>query len=171
MAEQAVTWGGCWRIETGHGTALIIDFDDADYGARWMRVPGEGRGTSQYDHRWNRLARCTRASLTSPGGLPVLGDGMVLGISTFNPADWWETSTVTRIERIERDALPEPEPTPEEVLRERALTFLMPSVYESWLDGSNDYLEGDRPRDVLARGQYDLAAEALAAEEQRVWGS
>lgn len=60
------------------------------------------------------------------------------------------------------------EVTPE-TLRSYALTFLMPSTYESWLDGYNQTL-GSRPRDVLALGQYDRVLDALRAEEQKVWG-
>ena len=107
--EQAVTWGGCWRIETSHGTVFFVDFDDAEYwGERWMRVPGEGRGSSQYDHRWNRLGRISRSTGREiHEGLPVVGEGMTIGISAFDENDWWHTTEVTRIERIGRDALPD----------------------------------------------------------------
>lgn len=54
-------------------------------------------------------------------------------------------------------------------LRKRALTFLMPTTYESWLDGYNQTL-GSRPRDVLSLKQYARVFDALAVEEQRVWG-
>lgn len=57
----------------------------------------------------------------------------------------------------------------EAALRNRALTFLMPSTYESWLDGYNQTL-GSRPRDVLALRQYARVFDALAVEEQRMWG-
>lgn len=56
-------------------------------------------------------------------------------------------------------------------LRERAMEIFTPEVFESWLDGENDYLEGSRPRYVLARRRYAEVFEALAAEEQKVWGS
>ncbi|MCP6330149.1 hypothetical protein NL460_28845, partial [Klebsiella pneumoniae] len=57
----------------------------------------------------------------------------------------------------------------EKALRKRALTLLMPSTYESWLDGYNQTL-GSRPRDVLALKQYAQVFDALAVEEQRMWG-
>ncbi|CAB4727583.1 unannotated protein [freshwater metagenome] len=58
-----------------------------------------------------------------------------------------------------------------EALRKRAAAIFTPEVYDSWLDGENDYLEGARPRYVLARRRYTAVFEALAAEEQKVWGS
>lgn len=97
--------------------------------------------------------------------------------------DWWLTQSAAtdaspvdllctrRLEQLdqlvaaaERDAL-----TPE-ALRRRAHRFLMPSVYESWLDGTNEFLEGARPRDLIALGQLARVADALDAEEQKAYG-
>lgn len=83
------------------------------------------------------------------------------------PAEVLDADPAAMVQAL-RDGTPSHEVI-ETALRNRALTFLMPSTYESWLDGYNQTL-GSRPRDVLSFRQYARVFDALAAEEQKAWG-
>lgn len=56
-------------------------------------------------------------------------------------------------------------------LYDRAARLMGREVSVDWWMGSNDFLEGARPVDVLSLGRLDDVDSALDAAEARSWGS
>ena len=108
-----------WLLATSHATCFYLQFGDTPPGViakrpdlkgatAWTRVAGPGSRRSQFDGRWNRLARLSGDRDGGPGDdTPLaLGRPFTIGVSFAAPGDWWYSSALTRARSLTYDDLP-----------------------------------------------------------------